>query len=622
MTDVDKRIAGLTTNQRALLAARLNGHVHRRGGSAMKRLVAYIIRDEQYAAADLDAPDSSLSGEQVASWRDIYENLYAQSATDGDPLFNTVGWNSSYTGQPIAPDEMREQVEHTTARIMRFAPRRVLEIGCGTGLILFQVAPSCAAYVGTDFSPVALAHVRAQTARLGLTHVELLEQTAADFARFAAGTFDTVVLNSVVQYFPNAEYLYRVLAGATRVLTPGGRIFLGDVRSLPLLKTFQLSVALWRAADAEPVGELRQRVRQRLSREEELALAPQFFLALKESLPEIRRVEVQPKGGWARNELTAFRYDVVLQVGGAPDASAQEATALTWSQVETLTELQRLLASGAYPKLIVRGVPSARLESEVAAAELLESLDAPETVGAVRELLTQNEPRGLEPQALWNLSREFPYEVTVGFSGTGSEGCYDVLCQRREDEARAPEVCHFGAEAQGPLKPWKHYANNPLQARFAKRFAPELRQALREQLPNYMMPAAFVLLDAFPLTPTGKVDHRAMPAPDGSRPESEQTYVRPRTAAEQSLADIWCEVLDLKQVGVHDNFFTDLGGHSLLATQLISRVREAFRVELPLRRLFETPTIAELAVVIEDLLLELVEGMTDEAAERFMQGEV
>jgi amino acid adenylation domain-containing protein len=160
----------------------------------------------------------------------------------------------------------------------------------------------------------------------------------------------------------------------------------------------------------------------------------------------------------------------------------------------------------------------------------------------------------------------------------------------------------------------------PPVAGTAGRLVPTLRSFLQQQLPDYMIPSTFVVLDAFPVTPNGKVDRRALPTPDGFRPETEKNFVMPQTPAEKSLAAIWSEVLSLKQIGIHDDFFMDLGGHSLLATQLVSRVRDAFRVELPLQRVFETPTVAELAVEIEDLLIEIVERMTDEGAERFVQG--
>ena len=125
----------------------------------------------------------------------------------------------------------------------------------------------------------------------------------------------------------------------------------------------------------------------------------------------------------------------------------------------------------------------------------------------------------------------------------------------------------------------------------------EARSFLKEKLPAYMVPSEFVFLDRLPLTSNGKIDRKALPAPDQRRPELEKAYVAPRTPVEEMIAEIWAEVLKVHTVGVHDNFF-DLGGHSLLATQIISRLREAFRVDLPLRALFEDPTVVSLAVRI------------------------
>ena len=123
----------------------------------------------------------------------------------------------------------------------------------------------------------------------------------------------------------------------------------------------------------------------------------------------------------------------------------------------------------------------------------------------------------------------------------------------------------------------------------------ELRSFLKLKIPDYMMPSAFVVLDSLPLTPSGKLDRRALPAPDSERPGEEDSYVAPRTPIEEVLTGIWCEILGLKQVGIHDNFF-ELGGHSLLATQVMSRLRKVFEIEIPLRTLFESPTVEKLAV--------------------------
>jgi len=127
--------------------------------------------------------------------------------------------------------------------------------------------------------------------------------------------------------------------------------------------------------------------------------------------------------------------------------------------------------------------------------------------------------------------------------------------------------------------------------------ASQLRRYLQERLPDYMMPAAFVLIDKLPLTSNGKLNRQALPAPDQRRLELEQEYVTPRSLTEEVLVRMWSDVLEVQQIGIHDNFFT-LGGDSLKMTQIVSRIRDCLQIELPLRRLFESPTIAELTMAL------------------------
>jgi surfactin family lipopeptide synthetase C len=125
----------------------------------------------------------------------------------------------------------------------------------------------------------------------------------------------------------------------------------------------------------------------------------------------------------------------------------------------------------------------------------------------------------------------------------------------------------------------------------------ELRAFLAGKLPDYMLPAAIIVLESLPLSPNGKVDQRALPAPNRLDLERQASYIAPRTPLEEVLAGIWAEVLGLEQVGVDDNFFA-LGGHSLLSTQIIAHVYELLQVELPLRSFFERPTVAEQTAVL------------------------
>jgi len=130
-----------------------------------------------------------------------------------------------------------------------------------------------------------------------------------------------------------------------------------------------------------------------------------------------------------------------------------------------------------------------------------------------------------------------------------------------------------------------------------------LQSFLKEKLPEHMIPSAFVMLDTLPLLPNGKVNRRELPAPGQFRPDIDRVYVAPRNPVEEELAAMWSEMLGIEKIGVDDNFFM-LGGHSLLATQAISRIREAFHIELALRSIFEAPTIAGLGEIILESLAE------------------
>ncbi|MEH1861785.1 MAG: amino acid adenylation domain-containing protein [Nostoc sp.] len=136
------------------------------------------------------------------------------------------------------------------------------------------------------------------------------------------------------------------------------------------------------------------------------------------------------------------------------------------------------------------------------------------------------------------------------------------------------------------------------EEKVTQKLIPDIRRFLQERLPDYMVPSAFVLLDALPLTPNGKVARLTLPAPDTTRPDLEENFVAPRTQIEKVLAEVWSEALGLEQIGIYDKFL-ELGGHSLLAIQIINRLREILNVELPVSSLFLSPTIAEQAKRIE-----------------------
>ncbi|MCW5312699.1 amino acid adenylation domain-containing protein [Nostoc sp. KVJ3] len=567
-----------------------------------KRLIAYIVPNLQSQNLDELGAGTPSYDEQISQWKSVWDENYSQSSPDQEPTLNLLGWNSSYTGQPIPTQQMHEWVEHTVERILNFKPTRVLEIGCGTGLLLFRIASHCTQYWGTDFSQSVIDYIQQQLRLQAqpLTQVTLCQREADNFQGFEAEAFNAVILNSVVQYFPNINYLLQVLEGAVASVEPGGFIFVGDVRSLPLLEAFHASVQLYQAPALLSKTQLRQRVKQSLEKEQELVIDPAFFIALKQHLPQISHVRIYPKRGHHHNELTKFRYDVILHIQAEVD-SAKEFPWLDWQEQElTLTSIRQLLQLTKPDMLGLRRVPNARLLAEIKTLELLASDSLTETVEDIRQALRSVVTGSqVNPEDLWALNQELPYTIDISWTDAIADGSYDVILTRCPTVQLADFqkiVPSFPGETVRP-KPWTFYANNPLKPKWTRDLVPQLRRFLQEKLPEYMVPSAFVTLEALPLTPNGKVDRRSLSA-SGLTVELEDIFVAPSTPVEEILTGIWVDVLDLDKVGIHNNFF-ELGGHSLLATRVISLVRQVFQVELPLRRLFEKPTIAGLAKDIE-----------------------
>jgi 2-polyprenyl-3-methyl-5-hydroxy-6-metoxy-1,4-benzoquinol methylase/acyl carrier protein len=578
-----------------------------------KRLVAYLVPALQNEA--LPEQLAQWQSEYISDWQSLYERTYSQGQDSlADLTFNITGWNSSYTRQPIPASEMREWVEKTVSRILAFRPEQALEIGCGTGLLLSRVAKHCLEYWATDYSHAAIHYVEGVCSAVeGLEKVKLVCQTADNFEGIAQHQFDTVVLNSIIQYFPSVDYLLQVLEGAINVIGDRGQIFVGDVRSLPLLELYHAAVQLAQASDSKTVEQWQQQVRQSVAGEEELVIDPTFFLALKQHFPQIAWVEIQPKRGLANNELTQFRYDVTLHLESINHQSLfiSDPTVITWFNWQldqlSLAQIQDQLLTQKPELLGIRGIPNQRVEQALKIWEWVENTPEVETVEQLKKILAQQVDTGINPEQVWQLAESLGYTAHLSWWESGQDGSFDVIFQR-DSESEAEKVSKdwtvsklaFWDDKPIKTKPWSDYTNNPLRGKLVQKLVPKVREFLQQKLPSYMVPQAFVLLDSLPLTPNGKVDRKALPSPDTATRNLANSFVLPRNPIEAQLTQIWGEVLGLEHIGVKDNFF-ELGGHSLLATQVISRLRENLSLELPLRYLFEQPTIEDLAVVVTEI---------------------
>jgi len=565
-----------------------------------RRLVTYIVPDPAPSLGEQEWPIQELTSERVSQWQTVFDESYSGSSVANDPTFNIAGWNSVYTGEPIPAEEMREWVDETVETIAALTPDRILEIGCGTGLLLFRLAPRCSAYWGADTSRTALELLETTVKQLGpeFVHVRLFHSAAHQIFDLEPSGFDVIVLNSVIQYFPRVEYLLEVLEHALKALRPGGSIFIGDVRSLPLAEAHYASVQLYKASNSVRRSELSRRVQFELSREQELLVDPAFFISLQQHLPGIGQVEVFQKRGPSGNELTKFRYQVVIrkQEAARPDIPDDNVEWWDWNEKAlTLTTLREALLAHRPQPLGLTHIPNARLDRERKLLELLNAESGFETVADIREALRAAAGDGIDTEELSALAAESSYSVTFSWANHGTDGSFDAIFRKELEDGRSRQYPFQLPNAGSTARPWRAYTNDPMRIYMARKLVPALRTYLAEKLPDYMAPSAFVMMDRFPLTVNGKIDRRNLPPPEGERPELKQAYAAPRTPVEGLLADIWSQALRVEQVGIHDNFL-ELGGDSILSIQVVARARQA-GLKLTPRQMFQYPTVAELAAV-------------------------
>lgn len=558
--------------------------------AADTRILAFVVPESR-------AVDELRSADQVGDWQRVFdESVYRTGTTPVDPLFNTAGWSSSYDGTPISVEEMRIWAEDILAQVRSMEPRSILEIGCGNGMLLLQLARGVEAYTGTDISRSALDYVKGQIERQrpDYDHVQLLQQHAADFTGTEPKSRDAIILSSVVQYFPSIDYLLQVLDGCIEVLRPGGFILLGDLRSLPLAEAFHSSVQLAKAGPSTTAAQLRQQVRQQAAQDTELFIDPALFPALRHRYPAIGDVRIRLQRGRTHNELTKFRYSVVLSTQPLQPRPVVEPAAGIEAAADIAAHLR------AKPThLQLEGLRNARLVVDLDRRDRLARAEPDATIGRVLsgapDEAQDHDRDAVDPEELSALAEEHGYRVELAWSHEDA-GRFDAAFTREDVAATALPTLALKRE---PPRVWQSYANQPLQAGERARLPSELRRYLDEQLPDYMIPASFVVLDQLPRTCNGKLDRKALLNPAGSRVQTGPVYVAPRSALEQLIANYYAELLGFERIGIHDNFF-DLGGHSLLATRLAAKVRKTLKVGLPLRSLFEEPTVAGLARLLAE----------------------
>jgi hypothetical protein len=316
---------------------------------------------------------------------------------------------------------------------------------------------------------------------------------------------------------------------------------------------------------------------------------PGFFRALQTKLPAIKHVEAQLRRGKIRNEVSQFHYDIVLHLGNETPPQPPP----RWQEgAGSLENIAKLLA--AHPSEVVgfRGLPNARVQQELRAVEALQAAGDQANVGELRELL-KSAPAGIEPEDLWALGATHRRQATILPSVNGSLATVDVIFGPVTTGADQPKLVEWAGAADRPIAA---FASQPFFESKEKPLATDLRIFLQKSLPDYMVPSFFEVLPAFPQTPNGKINRKALPRPSGQEATSDKPYVAPRNPVETKLAEVWQQVLGRERVGIHDNIF-EIGGDSLLIFQITARANQG-GLPVSLRQVFQLRTIAELATAL------------------------
>ncbi|MBN3575976.1 class I SAM-dependent methyltransferase, partial [Vibrio neptunius] len=523
--------------------------------------------------------------ELISMWQNIYDHSYG--GVPQTKQFDLVGWNSSYTQESIPHEQMKEWVNETVQRIKEQKPASILEIGCGTGLLLYGLVNQATHYTATDLSSTVIERLSKELDSSDLSNkVECIVCQAHEVTDHCQrNDIDTVIINSVAQYFPNIEYLSDVLQSAISTIRGTGTVMIGDIRDYRLAETFYTSVIRYQHPSWSS-AKIQAECKHCFDTETELLISPEYFFHLYQQNSHIRNIEILPKRGNADHEMNRFRYDVILHIDTRcvvnSELSANTASFDTIAYTPDLS-LDTLLTS-SNRDIAVLGYPNARVWEDWCYAQQKTDLKT-KSIRSLEELFELAAQKSYHLKVLLETENNQPATYQLYFSQSKIDVWSTIV-----------PISTFNLA---------DVANTP-QAHRHKISDHELESFLSSSLPDYMVPSAFMCLPNFPTTINGKLDRRALPLPSFS---SSDDYVAPRNDLESKLCTLWAEELRIERVGINDNFFR-LGGNSISAIRLIARVKQQLGIELSLALLFESKNILALTSRLSNTTVTIIPNCT------------
>lgn len=541
-----------------------------------KSLVAYYVKKHNVTPSE--------TKDFVKTWESLYETQY--SLLDNKNFKNNIkGWDSSYTDRAINEEQMFEWVNNTTDRIKLYNPRTILEIGSGSGLILFNILDSCRYYYATDFSRNVINYTNEILRELQLKDKVFTVACSADelpYNEFKK-PYDTVVINSVIQYFPNLEYLENVVLSVISNMMNSGQIFIGDIRDFRLLKIFHYSVLSYKRQQV-----VQSEVDYFALRDKELLISPEYFIYLQEKNHDISHVEILPKLGIANHEMNNYRYDVILHIKKNHDKT--NSININEEKFVEVLNFENYVNDNVARSNIYIKYPNVRIAKDYLEYNKICNIDPKNNDRDFSNLLSIHQMIAFANV----LSFKAKFFIDI------SDPLYlFVVLSRDNNFSQQNTFIEYNIRK---FTTNNNFANNPLntEKHLENQFSNELKSFMSQKLPSYMIPSRYIPLNKMPLNINGKIDKAALVEPKFIRSEE---YLAPRNEIESKVCQIWAQVLGLPEdnIGIQDDFFT-LGGHSLSALRALSLAKKLFSIQFPTRTFFEYPTIEKLAAFIQQAI--------------------
>lgn len=534
----------------------------------MSKLIAFIIKSHK-------------KEHMIDTWSYIFDEAYRSNGYV-EEQDDFTGWISSYTSQPIPKEEMIEWRDQTVERIKALKGKKILEIGCGTGLLLFQLAPEASEYIGIDISQVAIEKLEQKiNNNVKFNNTKVFVGSADDLSAVKNHTFDVIIINSVILFFPSYEYCTSVLKNCYELLSKQGALFVGDVRDYALLELFKMSVIRYQKPTISEYN-LKKEIVKASAREKELLYAQQYFLEVGSQIG-FEGVTIKAKAGTYSNELNKYRYDVILY----KTKHIEDNILISYIYNESKFSLEKLRnqLSILQEKEVLEwtDIPNQELAQEAVLLDKIKQNNLAKYVNINKDDNTIYKTY-YTPADIYNLASQIKIDCSVRVYPNGKMSAYFSKGTIYSKE----EVNHSEMRTS--------FTNEPFVIDSEEIMLNDIKEFAMNSLPLYMIPHEWVFINRFPLLNNGKINRNRLKTMIPHDLVVENTLTG--DAIMDYVMNIWKTTLNIKKLEENDNFYR-VGGHSLLAMQMISTVNKQRKLTIKLSDFMKNPTVKNMVSIIK-----------------------